>query len=120
MAYGRRHSKSPFVQTLVALACLLLLIGVYVALMRAALPVSHLDDRTSADYRDRVYFALHTGLVVVASAVGFGVGKWLNGLGVAYAVLFVAVLMLAMLGLQLGSFELACHGHNDLVRHWTC
>jgi len=25
-----------------------------------------------------------------------------------------------MLGAQMASYELACEGHNDLVRHWQC
>ena len=69
---------------------------------------------------DNVYAALHIGLLAVAAVIGFVLGKWLNGLGLAYATLFVLVLSVIMVGAQLTTYELACRGHNDLIRHWQC
>jgi hypothetical protein len=55
-----------------------------------------------------------------AAVLGFVAGKWFNGLGIAFATLFVLVLGICMVTVQMASYELACHGHNDLVRHWQC
>jgi hypothetical protein len=41
-------------------------------------------------------------------------------MGVALGLLFVVVLSVSMVGAQMGSYELACQGHNDVIRHWTC
>lgn len=102
------------------MAGLLFFMAVYLALMRFLVGVSQLDDNTTADRRDLIYFEVHTGLLISAALIGFGLGKWLNGLGVAYATLFVVALASAMALTQVGSFALACEGHNDIVRHWTC
>jgi len=120
MARRARHSRSHALQVLVATGALVLLGAAYLALMRATIDLSRLDARHTASDRDGSYFILHVGLMLVAALTGFGLGKWLNGLGVAYAVLFVVVLALAMVLAQVGSYELACAGHNDLIRHWTC
>ena len=88
--------------------------------MRALVDVSVVSSGADADRRDVVYTYVHLGLLVLVSVVGFVVGKWLNGLGLAYALLFVIVLTVGMLGVQFGSYELACHGHNGLVRNWQC
>lgn len=107
-------------QFLVSLVGLALLAAGYIAAMRATVRYSQLDDAHTASERDEVYFALHMGLIVAAAVLGFLLGKWLNGLGFAYAVLFTSVLAVGMVGVQVGSYELACEGHNDLIRHWTC
>ncbi|MCC7364966.1 MAG: hypothetical protein IT303_11400 [Dehalococcoidia bacterium] len=99
---------------------IVLLTALYVLLMSFTVDLSRVDADTSASDRDAVYFALHLGLVVAAAGIGFAMGKWLNGLGFAYAVLFVTVLIVLMLAIQLGSFSLACEGHNDIIRHWQC
>jgi hypothetical protein len=105
----------------VAFGGLFLFVGAYIAAMRLTLDYSKPDTGHSPDYRDTVYFWVHIGFFVAAAVGGFALGKWLNGLGVAYALLFVVVIAFAMAGLAIGSFSLACDGgHNDLIRHWTC
>jgi hypothetical protein len=105
----------------VAVAGLLVFTAIYVAIMRLSINVSVVKGKAGADYRDGVYLAIHGGLLLAAAIGGFGLGKWLSGLGLAYAVLFLLVLSLVMVGAQLGSYELACAGgHNDLIRRWTC
>ncbi len=114
------HSKPRAIQAVVVTSALVVLGTAHLALLRATIDVSHLDQRHTASERDAAYFYLHVGVLLVAAVIGFGLGKWLNGLGVAYAVLFIVALALAMVLAQLGSFALACQGHNDLIRHWTC
>lgn len=104
----------------VALLLLLALIAAYVATMNAVVDVSRVNSDNDADRRDAAYAYLHIVFLVGAAVIGFLAGKWLNGLGIAFATLFVIVLVIAMLGIQLSSYELACRGHNDLVRHWQC
>ncbi|GIW13225.1 MAG: hypothetical protein KatS3mg062_0664 [Tepidiforma sp.] len=104
-----------------ALALLILLLAGYLAAMRATVGISAVNSDQEAAERDLVYLAVHGGLLVIGSAVGFAAGKWVNGLGLAFAVLFVVVLAVAMVGVQVASFELACGaGYNGLIRHWHC
>lgn len=107
-------------QILVAIGCLLLFVGLYAGLMQLSIDVSRIDTRSSATHRDTVYVGIHLGLLAAATIGGFVVGKWLNGLGLAYAALFAAVLASTMVLAQLSSHALACSGHNDILRHWVC
>jgi hypothetical protein len=114
---SRSHSLQFFVTVLL---CALIVAG-YVAVMRTLLEVSVLSSETDLERRDEVYLVVHGGTVLVAAVVGFLVGKWLNGLGVAYSLLFVIVTFVAMMLVLLGSYELACEaGQNGLIRHWEC
>ncbi len=114
---GRSHS----LQFLVSVVLCALIVAGYIAAMRALLEVSVLSSDTDLERRDEVYLIVHGGTVLVAAVVGFLVGKWLNGLGLAYAILFIIVTLVAMMGVMLGSYELACEaGQNGLVRHWEC
>jgi hypothetical protein len=120
MVQARRTPKPAWAQALAAIVGLVFFLALYVALMRLQIDVSRLGDAGSADHRDRVYFVIHAGLIAGAAVGGFLLGKWLSGLGLAYAALFVVVVSVSMVGVQFGSFELACRGHNDLIRHWSC
>ena len=61
------------------------------------------------------------GGTFLAAAAGFALGKWFSGLGIAFALLFVVVVSVGMVGAQMGSYTLACDAHqNDILRHWTC
>jgi hypothetical protein len=115
-----RHSKRHSIQILVTVLLLMILATAYVAAMNALLEVSRIESTADAADRDNVYAALHVGLLAAAAVVGFVVGKWLNGLGLAYATLFVLALSVMMVGAQLTTYELACRGHNDILRHWQC
>lgn len=117
---GYREQKPPALEWAVAIASLLLLTGAYVLLMRLSLDVSRLEGTTTASDRDLHYLVLHSGVLAFSAVAGFLVGKWLNGLGFAFAVLFVVVMAFAMLLLQVATFAAACEGYNDLIRHWIC
>ncbi len=114
------NSKSTGIQILVSSFVCLLFIAAYVAAMYALVDISRIDSDSDANRRDAVYAYVHLGLLALVWVVGIVVGKWLNGLGLAYGLLFFIVLVVAMLAVQGGSYELACRGHNDLVRHWQC
>ena len=117
---GPRPGKPGWLQFLSAAGGILLLTALYVVLMWATVDATTVGDGTTASDRDNIHIALHLSLLVAAAGFGFALGKWLNGQGVAYGVLFVSALAALMLMLQLGSYELACEGHNDLIRHWEC
>lgn len=114
------NRKSAGTQALASILICALFVGAYVAAMHALVDVSMVDDEAGRNRRDTVYLAVHLGFLVLVVVVGFVIGKWLSGLGLAYGLLFFIVLVVAMLAVQGGSYELACRGHNDLVRHWQC
>ncbi len=103
--------------TVVALA---LLITVYVAVMNQLVDVVKVQSDGDANRRDLLYVYVHAGLLLTATLAGFLLGKWFSGLGLAFATLFLIVLAIGMLAVQMSSYELACRGHNDIVRHWQC
>ena len=113
-------AKSNGLIILLTVALLLLLIVAYIGVMHAVLEVSRRESDADASRRDAAYAYLHLVMLVGAAVLGFLAGKWFNGLGLAFAMLFVIVMVVAMLATQMATFELACHGHNDLVRHWQC
>jgi CDP-diglyceride synthetase len=120
MQERRPGTKPLFLQIALTVLTLLFFVAAYAVAMNAVVSVSRVTDDAGRDHRDQVYLALHGGFLLLAGIYGFTLGKWLNGLGVAFALLFVVGLSLSMVAVQISSYELACHGHNDLVRHWTC
>lgn len=120
MVRRRRPARAFGVQLVVALAWLVVLAASYLALMRATLDYSRLETGRTASDRDEIYLVMHMGLLATALVLGFIVGKWLNGMGTAYATLFATFLAVFMVVAQLGSYELACAGHNGLIRYWVC
>ncbi len=118
-----RRAKTPkpaSIQILVVAAGLFVLLAGYALLMHVTVDISRHTGKSEADARDLIYLYIHVGALVAAAALGFAAGKWLSGLGVAFALLFVLVLACAMAFAQAGSYELACRGQNDILRHWTC
>lgn len=104
-----------------AMACALFLFvaGLYLVALHVSIgPLPETPGDMEA--RDNLYFAIHGFFLFVAAAGGFSLGKWINGLGLAFAVLLLALTSTLMVAVQVGSYELACRGHNDLVRHWQC
>lgn len=121
MGRSHRPPRPAFVQVAAAVLLALVLAALYFGLLRATLDISRPASDRSANARDTVYFVLHVTMLAGAAIAGFGLGKWLNGLGVAYAVLMVAIMCSLMVGAQAGSQTLACRGdRNDVIRHWTC
>ena len=120
MERPRKQPKPVVVQALVATAGFLLFAGLYLALMHLTVGVSQLEPGEAADHRDRVYLAIHSGVALISLFGGFAMGKWLNGLGLGYALLLFGLVVTMMVAAQFASFSLACHGENDLLRHWEC
>jgi len=115
-----REPRPPAFQWFVTVAALLVLAGIYVLAMRLSLDVSRLEGTTTPSDRDFYYLLLHSAVLILGGTAGFLLGKWLNGLGFAFAVLFILVLAFAMVGLQMATYQAACQGYNDIIRHWTC
>lgn len=115
-----RAGRGVLARAAVAGLVLVLLLAGYVAAMRATLDLSAVTSAGDADERDRVYLLVHGGMLGLAAISGFATGKWLTGSGLGYALLFLLVISLGMVGLQVATFELACHGYNGLIRHWHC
>ena len=102
-------------------AALLVVAGSYLLAMYLSVDRLAADSDTSVEERDLIYLWMHLGFVTGAAVVGFAVGKVLNGLGFAFAVLFLATLLGLMALGHVGSHALACEGGtNDVFRHWTC
>ncbi len=116
-----RGPRPAALQAALVLGGFLVLAAIYLAAMRLSVGISEINDRSDADRRDSFYLLLHAALLLLAGVTGFGLGRWLSGLGLAYALLFLVLLSLVMIATQVGSHELACSaGRNDIVRHWTC
>jgi predicted permease len=114
---GRPKSNGLIV--FLTLVLLVMLVAAYVGVMNLLLEVSEGESVDTAR-RDLAYAYVHLVLLVGAAVIGFLAGRWFNGLGIAFATLFAIVLVVGMLTVQLSTYELACHGHNDIVRHWQC
>jgi len=108
------------VHLLAAAIVALVLSAAYLGAMRFAIEYSNPHGRHTHDERDLVYLWLHLGLLAAALIAGFALGRWLRSGGTGYAVLLLAVLATVMIAAQLGSHELACSGHDGLIRYWTC
>lgn len=115
-----RRPRPVLLQVGLSALALAFFVAAYIVAMNALVEVSRGTDDADRDRRDAIYLAVHGGFLFVAAIYGFTLGKWLSGLGLAFALLFVVTISVLMLTTQLVSFELACRGHNDLVRHWTC
>lgn len=121
MQQRQRRSKAASVQILLTVAAIVLLLAVYVVVLRLTVGISKGISNQAVDHRDLIYLFVHVGGLVLAAAAGFALGKWFSGLGVAFALLFVVVVSVGMVGAQMSSYTLACDAHqNDIVRHWTC
>jgi len=116
---SRRTVERPLIATGLTLALFLFLFGLYLLSLHETV-ASPGETASDLNARDRLYFGIHGFFLVIAATTGFSLGKWINGLGVAFAVLLLASTAAAMVGTQVATYELACSGHNDLVRHWQC
>jgi hypothetical protein len=117
--HTRRLIGRPLIAAALTLALLVFVLGLYVVCLYETVggPAETASDLNA---RDSLYFGIHGFFLLIAATTGFSLGKWINGLGVAFAVLLLVSTATAMVGTQVASYELACSGHNDLVRHWEC
>ncbi|MFQ5381821.1 MAG: hypothetical protein ACE5EF_09395 [Dehalococcoidia bacterium] len=102
------------------LVCLLLVTGVYAAALRFTVDLTRTDLGRSPETRDLAYLGIHSGIALLAILLGFVTGRSIARLGFAYATLLLILSLTMMASVQIATFSLACEGHNDLLRHWTC
>lgn len=115
-----RQPKPTWAAWLVSVAALCLLLAAYVAAANILVGADVPATDEAASRRDTVYFTIHLAGLLLALAAGFAVGKWINGLGVAFGLLFFVVVASSMSMGQVVAYQAACHGQNDVIRHWTC
>ncbi len=100
--------------------CLALLTALYTTALRLSLDLTRTDLGRSPETRDLAYLGIHGGVTLLAALLGFLTGRLVSRVGLAYAALFVMLSLTMMASIQIATFSLACEGHNDLLRHWTC
>lgn len=116
-----RPSRPTWLAWLLSVALLVLLFAAYVVITHAAVGTRVPVGQAAMSRRDSIYFSIHLATILIACLFGFALGKWLNGLGVAFALLFVVVMVSSLAATQVVSYKLACGGgQNNIVRHWTC
>ena len=121
MQQHQRRPKAAAIQILFTVVAIALLLAVYIVVLWLTIGISKGISNRAIDHRDLIYLFVHVGGLVLAAAAGFALGKWFSGLGIAFALLFVVVVSVGMVGAQMGSYALACDAHqNDILRHWTC
>jgi hypothetical protein len=104
--------------TVAAFTCLafVTLAAAYATALRLLVRMGDAEAIGNDDY----YFAIHGLALVVACVMGFAIGTYARSMGFAFATLFVAAMLVVMMGAQVASFELACAGHNEIIRRWSC
>lgn len=96
------------------------LLVAYIGLAHALLVVPESDVDEVLNRRDAEYFGLLGGTLAGSVLVGIGIGAMLRRSPFAFALLMLALVFIGLVGIQVGTFELACDGQNDIVRHWRC
>lgn len=119
---GRPGPRFPlWVELAVTPAVLIVLTTLYVLslyLSVDAIASTGTDDVTET--RDAWYFGAHLAWTAVAVGLGAVLGTWFRRSGFAFAALFLAWISISMTVAQVATFQLACEGHNDIIRHWHC
>ena len=116
-----RPSKPTWVAWLLSVVLLIATFAGYVFVTHAAVGSDVPVGNAALGERDAIYFSIHLATIVIGCFCGFILGKWLNGMGAAFALLFVVVLVSSLTGTQVVTYKLACGGGpNNIVRHWTC
>lgn len=120
VAPARPRHQTLLVQAPVLAAGFTALAVLYVLALHFSLDATRVDADTTASERDSIYFGIHGAVLLLAGISGFALGRWTTRLGLTWCAGYLLGIFAVMAAVQLGSYELACRGHNDLVRHWTC
>lgn len=95
----------------------------FAAVVVVTLSALHVTSEPRVDdpaHRDLVYFGIHGAGLLGALVLGFIVGAVLRTSAALTGFAFLVLTLMALMAAQAGSYELACRGHNDLIRHWEC
>lgn len=112
------HGAPGWAAALAVAGLVVFLDGAYLGVMQLLIGVSRPGE--DPDTRDLVYLYLHAGFLAAGAILGFLLGKWLNGMGFACAVLVVTVLAVSMVLALLTSRAMTCNNDVEFLRHWTC
>ena len=116
-----RPSKPTWVAWLLSVVLLAALFAAYLVVTHRAVGTDVPVGNADLSQRDTIYFSIHLATLGIGCVVGFCLGKWLNGLGAAFALLFLVILVSSLTATQVATYKLACGGgQNNIVRHWTC
>src|SRR5258708_21225099 len=96
MAFSGGRARPGAVQLAVSIGGIAVLLGLYALVMHLTVGVSRVDLGRSASHRDAVYLGIHLAVLALSLLAGFVAGRWLNGLGLAYATLFGAPIAVGM------------------------
>jgi hypothetical protein len=118
----RRGARFPvWLDATVTISILLVLTSLYVLSLHLGLDwAGDVSGEDSKDRADAIYFGLHGIWLVVAAALGGTLGVWFRRTLFGFGALFLTWMLVVMVSAQVASFELACRGHNDIIRHWEC
>ena len=105
----------------ITVSVLVVLTSLYVLSLHLAIDiVGTVEGDGPADSRDARYFLAHGVWVLIAAMAGVGFGTLFRRSAFGFAALFLSWMLVASVAAQLITFELACRGHNDIIRHWEC
>ncbi len=108
-----------WVEAIVTPALLMLLTTLYVVSLHLAMDVTR-DELNDTNVRDGVYFGIHGAWAFAAMLAGIAVGAWFRRSMFGLGALFVCWMVAAMVAAQIVTFQLACEGYNEIIRHWNC
>jgi len=116
-----RPTKPTWAAWLISVVVLPTLFAAYLVVTHKVVGTDVPIGNAALNQRDTIYFSIHLATLVVGCVLGFSLGKWLNGFGAAFALLFLVVLVSSLTATQVVTYKLACSGgQNNIVRHWTC
>ncbi len=118
--HERPHRRARFplwFDVLFVLCVLLILTVLYVVALHLAVGG---NDVATPNEEDALYFGIHGAVLVLGLLVAWGIAALSRRSAMALLALFGGWFLIAMMAAQIATFELACHGHNDIIRHWQC
>ncbi|MDZ7728449.1 MAG: hypothetical protein U5Q44_09840 [Dehalococcoidia bacterium] len=114
----RRRARFPLWFDVLFVLCVLLILTVlYVVVLHVAVGG---DNSAPPNEEDALYFGIHGAMLTLSLLVAWGIAALSRRSTMALLALFGGWFLVAMMAAQIATFELACHGHNDIIRHWQC
>lgn len=122
----RRPSFAPqprfpvWLDALIVASIVTVVLVAYGVVANALLVVPVSDADAVLNERDAEYFAVLGATLAAGTVSGVALAALLRRSLFGFALLFLALVFLGLVGIQAATFEMACDGRNDIVRHWQC